>query len=268
MWNEGIKTFIAGEDLEARRRVKIESGTTTTPAEVVYADAGEDWIGVTEYAVKDGDPISVKLNNSPGTFEIECDVDSAINRGTVLYGAADGKVSDAAVGSAQGIAMETGEDGAIIEVAPWNVKSTSAGNVSQADAGNHFSSVETTVEAALQKLAKGPYFLTLPTFTGWTKDAADHEITALPAVESPNPVRVKRAYANLGTAPGADKTLTLKLNDTELLSIAGTDAKGEAEALDIAVAANTDFVIKANETAAGSAANCDIVLVLQIDDGE
>ena len=101
MLNEGIRTFQCGEDLEARRRVKIESGTTTTPPEVVYADAGEDYIGVTEYAEKDGKPIAVRLKNHPGTFEIECTVGTAIARGAALYGAADGRVSDTVSGSAQ-----------------------------------------------------------------------------------------------------------------------------------------------------------------------
>jgi hypothetical protein len=80
MYNEGIRTFLAGEDLEARRRVKIKSATTTTPPEVVYADAGEDYIGVTEYAVESGDPIACRLNTYPGTLEIECVVDSEIAR--------------------------------------------------------------------------------------------------------------------------------------------------------------------------------------------
>jgi len=142
-----------------------------------------------------------------------------------------------------------------------------ASAISTTDAGNHFAAAEASVEDQLQKLGKGPFFLTLPRFTGWTKDGTDKTI-ALPAIESPNPVIVKRAYANLGTAPGPDKTLTLKLNDTELLSIAGTDTQGEAEALSIAVAKDTDFVIKANETASGAAANCDITLVMYIDDGE
>jgi hypothetical protein len=265
-WNEGIKTLLAGEDLEARRRVKIKSGTTTTPAEVVYADAGEDFIGVTEYAVKMGEQIAVKLNSSPGTFEVECDVDSAINRGTVLYGANDGKVSDAASGTAQAIAFEDGEDGAIIEVAFWNVKSTTAATTSISDAGSHFSTTEGTVEAALQKLAK-TIVIPLPRFTGWTKDGADKTI-ALPALELPVPVIVKRAYANLGTAPGTGKTLALKLNDTALLSIAEAATQGEAEDLAIAVAKDTDFVIKANETSGGTGANCDIILIAQVDDGE
>ncbi len=152
MWNEGTKTFTAGEDLEARRRVKIKALTTSTPPEVEYADAGEDWIGVTEYAVLEGEQIAVKLNNAPGTFEIECVVDSEIARGTVLYGAADGKVSDASSGSAQGIAMETGVDDAIIEVATWNVKSTTAATVSILDSGEYTDAA--TVEAALAEIYK------------------------------------------------------------------------------------------------------------------
>lgn len=106
MWNEGKKTFKAGEALEANRRVKIESGTTNDPPEVVYADAGEAYIGVTEYAVADGDMVAVKLKNADGTFEIECDIGTAIARGATLYGAADGKVSDTVSGTAQFTSMQ------------------------------------------------------------------------------------------------------------------------------------------------------------------
>lgn len=150
MWNEGPKTFVAGEALEARRRVKIKNATTTTPPEVVYADAGEDFIGVTEYAVASGSDVAVKLANAPGTFEIECTVSSAIARGTVLYGANDGKVSDASSGTAQGIALEAGTTGAHIEVAAWNVKATTAATVSIADTGSFTG--QTTVEAALAEI--------------------------------------------------------------------------------------------------------------------
>lgn len=105
-WNDGVKTFKAGEALEAHRRVKIESGTTTTPPEVVYSDAGEAYIGVTECAVADTEDVAVRLKNCSGTVEIECTVSSAIARGDALYGAADGKVSDAVSGTAQGTAMQ------------------------------------------------------------------------------------------------------------------------------------------------------------------
>jgi hypothetical protein len=151
--NPGIKTFKAGEALEAHRRVKIKSGTTTTPPEVVYADAGEDYIGVTEYAVLITEDVAVRLSNYPGTFEIECTVDSAIARGTVLYGANDGKVSDASSGTAQGISLEAAAEGQVIEVAPWNVKATTAGTVSVADTGEIITG--TTVEAALVEIMKG-----------------------------------------------------------------------------------------------------------------
>ena len=178
-WNEGIKTFKAGEDLEAKRRVKVEGGTTNDPPEVVYADAGEDYIGVTEYAVDDGDPVAVKMNNGPGTFEIECTIDSAIARGTVLYGAADGKVSDASSGTAQGIALEApSADNQHIEVAAWNVKATTAATVSIADSGGFTS--EATVEAALaeiyQHIQSAQKFIPIP-LTSWMIGDASNTVS-------------------------------------------------------------------------------------------
>lgn len=148
-----IKTFIAGEALAAKRRVRIMTdspATVTDPPEVVYADAGEDWIGVTEYAAADGEFVAVKLNNSAGTFEITCVVSAAIARGTVLYGAADGKVSDSSSGTAQGISLVAGISGDIIEVAAWNVKATTAATVSVTDTGDFTTAA--TVEAALAEL--------------------------------------------------------------------------------------------------------------------
>ena len=152
-----VKTFIAGEALYAHRRVKIDTaspGTSTDPPEVVYADAGEDYIGVTEYDAASGAQVAVKLNNAPGTFEITCDINSAIARGTVLYGAADGKVSDASSGSAQGVSIVAGvTDGDVIEVAVWGVKSTSAANVTVADTNSNMTG--TTAEAVLNEIMVG-----------------------------------------------------------------------------------------------------------------
>lgn len=154
MYNEeGIRTFTAGAALEARRRVKIKAGTLTTPPEVEYAGAGEDHIGVTEFACESGALVSCRLNNSEGTFEIECTVSASIVRGTVLYGAANGMVSDASLGSAQGIALEPGVTAQHIEVALWNVKSNTAANTSIADAGGF--TATTTVEAALAEIYQG-----------------------------------------------------------------------------------------------------------------
>jgi len=151
MNENGKVTFRAGEVLGAKIRVKIESGTTNDPPEVVYADAGEDAVGVTEYAVSDGELVAVKLLNEAGTFEVECTIDSAIGRGTVLYAAADGKVSDASSGSAVGVSMvAAGADNEHIEVVMWSLKSTTAATVSVADAGGLITA--TTVEAALAEI--------------------------------------------------------------------------------------------------------------------
>ena len=118
MYNEGIRTFTAGEALAARRRVKIKAGTTTTPPEVVYSDAGEAYIGVTEYGVASGEKIAVRLRNYPGTFTVE--VAGAVALRAALYGAADGKLDDTEAGSVQAIALEAATaDGDHIEVLPF-----------------------------------------------------------------------------------------------------------------------------------------------------
>ena len=119
MINEGpVVTFKAGAALEAKRRVKIKSGTTTDPCEVEHAGAGEDFIGVTEYAVSSGDPVGVRLKYAGGTLEIECLAGTAIASGDDLYGAANGMVSDTVSGSVQVKALEAGVDNAHIECLP------------------------------------------------------------------------------------------------------------------------------------------------------
>ena len=112
--NEGIKTFTAGEDLAVHRRVK-KSGDT-----VVYADAGEDYIAITEDAASSGDPVACRLKNVSGTVKVVCAGAVAVN--SDLYGAADGKVDDAVSGTAQFYSItEAGSgDGSIIEALPIN----------------------------------------------------------------------------------------------------------------------------------------------------
>lgn len=185
-YNEGIMTFKAGEALAARRRVKIESGTTNDPPEVVYADAGEDAVGVTEFAVADTEMVSVKALNASGTFEVECTVDSAIARGTVLYAAADGKVSDASSGSAVGVSMvAAGADNEHIEVAMWSLKSTTAATVTVADSGSIITG--TTVEAALAEafthIQSAQSFIPIPLATVLESDATN--ATALTGATTP-----------------------------------------------------------------------------------
>ena len=146
-YTEGSKSFKAGEDLVVNRLVKVESGTVTDPPEVVYADAGEDAIGVTLTAASDGDQVAVRLLNDGGTFQIECLVDSAIARGASLYAGASGVVTDASSGSVVGIALEAGVDNATIEVAIDNRKPTTAAGTTVADSGALITAA--TVEAAL-----------------------------------------------------------------------------------------------------------------------
>ena len=113
-YNTGIKAFTSGEALETRTRVKMSSAT------VVYADAGEDFIGVTEHACASGDVVSVKLKNVSGTFKVQAA--GAFSSETVLYGAADGLVDDTESGSAQFYSLEAATAaGDVVECMPWNV---------------------------------------------------------------------------------------------------------------------------------------------------
>ena len=89
---EGMKrTYVAGEDLAEKRRVKISGAT------VVYADAGEAGIGVNEFAVSSGENATIRHWSDGASFEVVAA--GAFAAGATLYGAADGKVDDVAVGS-------------------------------------------------------------------------------------------------------------------------------------------------------------------------
>jgi hypothetical protein len=147
-----------------------------------------------------------------------------------------------------------------------SVYTGSADALTVSDAGDHFAAAESTVAAQIQKLAK-TIVVTLPRFTGWTKNGTAQAI-ALPLLEFPVPVMLKRAYLNLGTAPGSGKTLTIAVNGTTAVTISETNTQAESENLSIAVAANTDLAVTASETSGGSAANADLMLVYQVDDGE
>lgn len=147
----------------------------------------------------------------------------------------------------------------------------SADALTVSDVGDHFPAATDTVPEQIQALASDLAPITIPRYTGWTKDGTDKQLVG-PKVELNYPCRIKRGYSNLGTAPGADKTLAILFGAAPMISIAGTDTQGESEALDIAVPANTDLLSAAggvllNETAAGAAANLDLVLMVARDDG-
>lgn len=175
--NEGKRTYLAGEALAVNRHVKVETGTVTTPPEVVYADAGEQHIGVTEFAVADGDPITIRLRTYPGTVEVTAA--GAFSVADVLYAANDGKVDDASSGSAIGIAHEEATaDGDIVEMIPFAVLSTTAATVSVADAGGIITGV--TAEAALAEtfvhVQSAQKFIPIPLFAVYESDATNATI--------------------------------------------------------------------------------------------
>ncbi|TSA13003.1 MAG: hypothetical protein D4R73_01530 [Deltaproteobacteria bacterium] len=147
----------------------------------------------------------------------------------------------------------------------------SADALTVSDGGDFFPAATDTVPEQIQALAGDLIPITIPRYTGWVKDGTDKQLVG-PKVELNYPCRIKRGYANLGTAPGADKTLLIKFGADTMITIAGTDTQGEGESLDIAVAANADLLSAAggvllNETAAGAAANLDLVLMVARDDG-
>jgi len=102
-------TLVAGEDLLAKRRVKLSGAT------LVYADSGDRGIGVTEFAVSSGDDVTIRLDNGYGTMEMTAN--GAISAGEKVYAADDGKISATASHVCIGQALETGTlDGDILEI--------------------------------------------------------------------------------------------------------------------------------------------------------
>ena len=99
--NIGAKAFVAGEDLEAYRRVKLSSGSGT---QVEYADAGESFIGFTAAKVVSGDFVTVNLKSTGRTFKMVAG--GSISVGANFYGADDGKISATVSGSIIGKALE------------------------------------------------------------------------------------------------------------------------------------------------------------------
>jgi hypothetical protein len=173
-------TFTAGEALEPFRRVKIESGTVTTPPEVVYADAGEQHIGVTgNIRTADGDPVAIIPRNVTGTVEI-CAADT-FSIGATLYGADDGKISDSSSGSAIAQAKAACTTaGDIIEVVQFAVLSTTAATVSF-DGSTY--TVSATSQAAITELfvdaLSAQCFTPIPLDT-W-KEASSFDVGAIAA---------------------------------------------------------------------------------------
>jgi hypothetical protein len=149
MYNEGIRTFTAYGAITDKARVKIKSGSTTSPVQVEIAGAGEQHVGIADYAVADGELVAVKLRTYPGTHEGVAKETLAV--GAILYAAAAGGVKDTSDGTAIGIALEAATGvGDIIEFIDFTVISAIAAGISIADAGNFTATA--TVEAALEEI--------------------------------------------------------------------------------------------------------------------
>lgn len=110
--DSGYYTFLAGAALEPHRRVKLDAAKKT----VVYA-GDEASIGVTTRVAALGDPVTVKLWNSPGTFLVEAA--AAISLNANVNSVANGRVTGAAGIVNEGKALEAASGlGSIIEVLP------------------------------------------------------------------------------------------------------------------------------------------------------
>ena len=147
----------------------------------------------------------------------------------------------------------------------------SADALTLSDSGDFFPAATDTVPEQIQALAGDLVPIPIPRQTGWTKDGTDKQAVG-PKLELNYPCRIKRAYGRLGTVPGANKTLLVKLGADTMLTFGAADTYQEDEALDIAVAANQDLMVAAggillNETAAGAGDNLDLYLLVARDDG-
>ena len=93
---DGPFTLTSGEALAAHRFIKLSGGTA------VYADAGDEPIGITTEAVASG--VLVACKPLDGKIK-KVTASKAISAGAAIYVTTDGKVSDAAVGTQIGILM-------------------------------------------------------------------------------------------------------------------------------------------------------------------
>jgi len=104
--NEGPITLTSGEALAADRLVKFSSSTA------IYADAGDEPVGITKEAVATSTAVACDLLN--GSVR-RVTAAGAISAGAAIYVADDGKVSASAVGKqiGQALAAATADGGRI-----------------------------------------------------------------------------------------------------------------------------------------------------------
>lgn len=120
--DSGFKAFLTAEALGAYRLVRFDSS-----GYLVYADAEESPIGVTQMDAASGVFCTVKLLSAPGTFKIAtaAAITFAVTtdeRGPLLYVANDGYVTPTAGTKVFFNACEAGDGaGAVVECTPYNI---------------------------------------------------------------------------------------------------------------------------------------------------
>uniref|UniRef100_I2Q2P5 DUF2190 family protein n=1 Tax=Desulfovibrio sp. U5L TaxID=596152 RepID=I2Q2P5_9BACT len=119
--NKSRRTFPAAEAIDSYRLVTLVAG------EAALCDAAESPLGVTEYAVADGDLTSVRLLNTEGTIEVMATGVVAIG-GDVQTDAAGTVKADAGAGARTiiGKSLTAVADGGVIEVIPYGYGNTFA----------------------------------------------------------------------------------------------------------------------------------------------
>lgn len=90
--DSGFPSYLTSAALSAFRRVKLDSS-----GQINLASNDATAIGFIQHDAASGDPATVKLGNSSGTFLAVAD--TAITRGDPVYPAASGKVSGTVVSS-------------------------------------------------------------------------------------------------------------------------------------------------------------------------
>lgn len=194
----GIGTFIAGEALAVFRRVKLSAGT------VVYADATDDYIGVTQGPAASGEEVAVRFRTDPGTFFITCA--GAISANAAAYAANDGKVASSGTILVGTMTEAATGDGDQLELIPSGVASGTVGapSVTVANAGTPNGNATITIQA---------------------KDLSGANIAARCLVHVWFAATAYAAPADLGTLTASTGTI-LKEDTDDALATCVTDANG------------------------------------------
>jgi len=114
-------------------------------------------------------------------------------------------------------------------------------------------------------LARSAFVVTFPPIPTWTKDGSSHNLVGVQAANPsiPVPFVIKAVHLTLGTAPGAGKTVGLKIKGISVVGVTDTNLWNYAANLNIQVAANESDIFAIAEGTGGTGANAVISIVCQ-----